>query len=447
MTKKTLLYNDAVKIAAPPGFSAMIKPVGAQCNLQCSYCYYLDKKNLIDKNQKVSREIKNSLGNTLASVPGRVRNGFAIMDFGLLEQVVKQYIADTSSVEVMFVWHGGEPLLAGIDFYKRAIYLQQKYAGDKIVKNSLQTNGTLITREWAEFFAANDFLIGISIDGPEDVHNHYRVFGNKIVENNVSKSGSFDKVIRGLNLLKANNVEFNTLTVLTNYSEGKAVEIYNFLKSTGTSFMQFLPAVDFVSSPGLQNNSSIALQMPADWNISPKGYGEFMTSLFFEWLSKDVGKIFIQHFEVILGIYYGLPTTLCSYAETCGDALIVEHNGDVYSCDHFVMPENKLGNIAEKSLSKMASSLQQRDFGFSKRESLPDECFSCEFYFTCRGGCPKHRMFVPSEKFVLNNVEKSIYHLCEGHKFFLSQVESYMKKMAEMLRNGESLSQFFNTGV
>lgn len=412
MSKKTIHINDAVKITAPPGFSVMIKPVGAECNLNCGYCYYLDKKSMYNE--------------ASAQRTGR----FKIMDFDTLEQIVNQYINDTSSAEITFVWHGGEPLLAGMEFYKMAIHLQEKYSRGKIIKNALQTNGTLINRDWADFFASNDFLIGISVDGPEDIHNYYRKSGGV---------GTFARVIRGLNLLNEFNVEFNTLTVLTKISEGKAVEIYNFLKSTGTNFMQFLPAVDFVNLSAVNDNSITDCKVPADWNISPRGYGEFMSELFFEWLSKDVGNIFIQHFEVILGIYYGLPSSLCSYAETCGDSIVVEHTGDVFSCDHFVTQKNLLGNIKNCSLVKMASSLQQREFGFNKRDLLPDECFECNFLFACRGGCPKHRFPVYPKNVDSEYESPSKYFLCEGQKILLSNIGPYLDKMAKRLRNGESL--------
>lgn len=403
MTQKNLQYYDAVKITTPPGFSILIKPVGALCNLNCKYCYYLHKREILYKN----KQSKNN-----------------VMDYSVLEEVVMQYITSTSSREVTFNWHGGEPLLAGLDFYEKAMLLQNKYAAGRAIKNTLQTNGTLINEQWAQFFAKNNFLIGISIDGPEDIHNYYR--------NNSIGEGSFAKVMRGIEYLRSYNVEFNTLTVITDYSESKALEIYDFLKSIGTSFMQFLPAVDFEKNYSSNNLDQDISYIPSSWSVSSLGYGLFMHEIFLEWISKDIGKIFIQLFEVVLGIYYGLTPTLCTFAQTCGDSIVVEHNGDVFSCDHFVTKDNFIGNISKETLLKMATSYKQREFGFAKRDTLPIECFSCDYFFACHGGCPIQRS---------PNQINSKYYLCEGQKYFLANTEPYMKKMADLLKQGKSPSE------
>ncbi len=397
-----ITFNDALKCRSPVAFSSMVKPVGSVCNLSCKYCYYLDKAKSI--------------------YGGRV----PVMSHNLLEEYIRQYISANEMPEVSFVWHGGEPLLAGLDFYRKAVTLQRKYASGKTIVNSLQTNGILLNTDWASFFHDNKFLIGLSLDGPLDIHDACRI-------NNAGRP-SFEKVIEAAELMKRRKVEFNTLSVVSKVSEGRGAEVYRFLKSVGSRFMQFLPAVEIVDNP--QNGSSgrpvitCPGTMPskiASWSVSAMGYGTFMTDIFDEWVVNDVGSCFVQAFDTTLALWAGVKPGLCSYSETCGDALIVEHNGDVYSCDHFVYPEFKLGNIMEDDLVSLYKSPKQFQFGINKRNTLPRYCLRCRYYFACRGECPKHRFLISETG------ESGLNALCEGYRHYFSHVEPYMDYMTYLL--------------
>ena len=398
--KNYITFNDAVKSRAPAAFSSMVKPLGSACNLNCRYCYYLDKAPTIYNDHQ------------------------PVMTFEVLEEYIHQYIEGNEVPEVTFVWHGGEPLMAGLEFYKKAVLFQRKHASGKIIVNSLQTNGILLNADWARFFHDNRFLIGISIDGPRDIHDTYRV--------NKAGRPSFDKAIAAVNLMKQYGVEFNTLSVVTNLSEGRGAEVYKFLKSIGSRFMQFLPAVEhqlvggdhikaIIVKPGTQGF------VMAPWSVSALGYGKFLADIFDVWVINDVGKYFVQTFDMTLAQWVGAKPGLCVYSETCGDALIVEHNGDVYSCDHFVYPEFKLGNILETDLISLYHSPKQFQFGINKRNALPRYCQRCKYYFACRGECPKHR-FLKTE-----TGEYGLNALCEGFKYYYNHVEPYMEYMKILL--------------
>lgn len=406
MAKKDYItFNDALKSRAPSAFSSMIKPMGSACNLNCAYCYYLDKAHTIyEDNQPV-------------------------MSYEILEKYIIQYISGNEVPEVTFVWHGGEPLLAGIDFYRKAVELQKRYASGKTIINSLQTNGIMMNADWARFFHENRFLIGISIDGPKDIHDAYRV--------NKAGRPSYEKVMGAISLMKQYGVEYNTLSVVTNLSEGRGAEVYRFLKSIGSRFMQFLPVVEHVykseryerpvmAAPGAEGSTM------APWSVSALGYGKFMTDIFDEWVVGDVGTYFVQAFDMTLAQWVGAKPGLCVYSETCGDALIVEHNGDVYSCDHFVYPEFKLGNILETDLFNLYRSPKQFQFGVNKRNTLPRYCQRCKYYFACRGECPKHR-FLKTE-----TGEYGLNALCEGFKHYYRHVEPYMVYMSTLLSQKKS---------
>jgi uncharacterized protein len=350
------------------------------------------------------------------------------MSYELLEEYIRQYIEMNTAPVVTFIWHGGEPLLAGMDYYKKALELQKKYAGEKKIENSLQTNGLLVNEEWCNFFRDNNFLIGISIDGPEDIHDAYRrTRGNQ---------PSFKKVMNAIELMSRQKVEYNTLSVVNNLSEGRGVEAYRFLKSIGSHFMQLLPAVEYAVTS--ENGREVIVPPNTEgakitnWSVSPKGFGQFLCSIFDEWVISDVGEYFVQLFDATLAQWVGVPPGLCSLSETCGDALAVEHNGDVYSCDHFVYSQYKLGNIMEVDLLTMLKSKEQFKFGLDKRNNLPRECLRCQYYFACRGECPKHRFDVSK------NGEKNMNVLCEGYKMFFNYVEPYMKYMAELLSQRRS---------
>lgn len=398
--KNYITFHDALKSGAICAFSSMVKPLGSACNLNCAYCYYLDKAPVIYEN----RQIK--------------------MSFKILEEYIRQYIEANKVPEVTFVWHGGEPLMAGLEFYRKAIELQKKYASGKVIINTLQTNGILMNADWCKFFHDNRFLIGLSIDGPRAIHDAYRV--------NIVGRPSFDKAIAAVGLMKKHGVEYNTLTVVSNLSEDHGAEVYHFLKSIGSRFMQFLPAAEYIrtdmnlgrsviSKPGTEGASM------APWSVSALGYGKFMTDIFDEWVINDVGEYFVQAFDMTLAQWVGVKPGLCVYCETCGDALVVEHNGDVYSCDHFVYPEFKLGNILESELAELYQSPKQFQFGINKRNALPRYCMSCKYYFACRGECPKHR-FLYTDK-----GEYGLNALCEGFKHYFRHVEPYMEYMSSML--------------
>lgn len=396
-----LTFNDALKIQGPKAFLAMTKPVGSTCNLNCTYCYYLDKERFY--------------GNKQETLP-----------YSLLDTYIKEYIETNQVPVVSFVWHGGEPLLAGIDFYKKVIEFQAKYnPTGKTIENAIQTNATLINDDWCRFFKKNNFLVGVSIDGPKSIHDTYRL--------NKAGFSSFDRTIRGIELLKKHKVEFNTLTVVNNLSEGEGRKIYKFLKSIGSQYMQFLPAVDFISdksiadrpiivSPLIDNVSSLA-----PWSVSSTGYGQFLIDVFNEWVVNDVGSYYIQIFDLTLGSWFGYEPSVCSYCETCGNNIAVEHNGDVYSCDHFVYPEHNIGNIKEKSISEILSSNKQIEFGINKRNTLSRECLRCEYYFACGGECPKHRHIL-----TLDGEKK--FALCDGIKMYYKHTEPYMKYMVDLLK-------------
>ncbi len=384
-------------------FHIMTKPTGSICNLDCEYCFYLEKEKLYpDKTEWA-------------------------MNDEVLESYIKQYIASQKTGEVNFTWQGGEPALLGVDYFRTVIEIEKKYSGGKKISNSFQTNGVLLNDEWCEFFAENNFLIGLSIDGPEEIHNKYRIY----------KGGqpSFKDVMRAIELLKKHNVEFNTLTCVQKDNSYKAKEVYSFLKEVGSGFMQFIPIVERQAKP--DGRTSLSLVSPeyegdaqvTDWSVEPLQYGKFLTEIFDEWVLKDVGKVFVQIFDVALEVWYGMKASLCVFNEICGNAMALEHNGDLYSCDHYVYPENKLGNIVTDGLEKIATSSQQIKFGMDKKIKLPAYCEQCEYKFICNGECPKHRFIKTPDG------EDGLNYLCEGYKYFFSHIDPYMRFMVNELNN------------
>lgn len=398
--KKALTFGDALKSNRPTAFSTMVKPIGSACNLDCHYCYYLDKAEIYQKHEPR-------------------------MSFEMLEEYTRQYIAANDVPLVTFCWHGGEPLMTGLDYYRKAVEFQQKYRGDKQIDNTLQTNGTLVTQEWCDFFRENNFLVGVSIDGPRDIHDAYRL--------NKGGQPTFDKVVAAIELMARSGVEYNTLSTINNLSEGRGAEVYRFMKSLGSRYMQFLPVLEHVVDvPGSSRGAivapgSVANSHLAEWSVSSVGFGRFMNDVFDEWVLSDVGQYYVQLFDVALAQWVNVQPGLCSFGETCGDAMVVEHNGDVYSCDHFVYPKYKLGNIMEQELAELIKSPGQFSFGINKRNTLPAECLRCKYYFACRGECPKHRFDVSPSG------EQGMNALCAGYRAFFSHVEPYMKYMAQML--------------
>jgi uncharacterized protein len=343
----------------------------------------------------------------------------------MLEHFIKEYIAANDVPDVFFNWHGGEPLLAGLDFYKKAIILQRKYGEGKKIHNTLQTNATLITREWAEFFRANGFLIGVSLDGPQKVHDAYR--GGK------GGASVFERVRRGMFELYRAGVQYNVMTTVNKQSEGKALEIYQFLKSAGTRFIQFMPVVEHVKN-GLIVSPDTSGARLAPWSVTAVGFGKFLCDIFDYWIRHDVGKVFVNQFDAALACWCGVQPGLCAMAETCGGNSVIEHNGDLYPCDHFVYNDYKIGNVLQTDLRTLMNSSKQVKFGIDKRSGLPQKCFRCRWFFACHGECPKHR-FNTTDK-----GETGLNALCEGYEMFFSHIAPYMEEMKKLLMSGRPAS-------
>lgn len=400
--KSSILFTDALKLRRPNAFNVMLKPAGPLCNLNCAYCYYLEKSKLYSnlRQMRMSEE--------------------------LLENFTKQFIEAHQVPVVSFTWQGGEPTLMGLDFFRKAIEYQKKYAGGKQIENAFQTNGTRLNDDWCKFFSDNNILVGISIDGEEHTHNRYRT--------TFTGSPTFRRVMKGIELLHKNRVEFNTLSVVTDYSSKFASETYRFLKKIGSGFMQFLPVVERVSD---DSGETLRLVDPAypkrakvtEWSVKPKDFGEFLITIFDEWVRTDVARYYVQIFDATLANYVGENPGLCVFNDTCGDALVMEHNGDLFSCDHFVYPEYFLGNITQTPLIDLVKSQQQFDFGINKRNKLPRYCLKCDVRFACHGECPKHRILDSPDG------EPGLNYLCEGYKMFYHHVGPYMEFMAKELQN------------
>ncbi len=349
------------------------------------------------------------------------------MNEQVLEKFIDEYIASQNVPAVQFVWHGGEPTMLGLDYYRKILDLQSKYNRGRNIENVLQTNGTLLDDDWCRFFRDNHFLIGISIDGPEHIHDRYR--------KNKAGQPSFAKVMQGLELLVKHKVEFNTLSVVNDYNAQFPLETYRFLKSTGSRYMQFTPIVERIAThvPGnvlhLLAGSDHKESLLAPWSVKALDYGHFLCEIFDDWVLHDVGTYFVPTFDSILANWVGSMTSICVHAETCGHAGAIEHNGDVFACDHYVFPEYKLGNIHTDSLVSMMYSPRQIEFGQAKRNNLPGQCRECEYLFACNGECPKNRIIKTSTG------EAGLNYLCGGLKLFYAHVAPYMDFMAEELTN------------
>jgi uncharacterized protein len=386
-------------------FHVLAKPIGPICNLNCRYCFYLEKSMLY---------------------PNKSQMSDWILQESVLEEYIRQYIQSQQISTVCFAWQGGEPTLLGIDYFSKVVVLQQKYADGKRIENTLQTNGILLNDQWCEFLARNHFLVGLSIDGPRYLHDRYRV----------DKGGkpSFEKVIQGIGCLKKYNVEFNTLTVVQRHNSHHPREIYRFLKEVGSGYMQFIPIVERISDSRAPNALLLVSSQSArpasisDWSVDPSQYGRFLCAIFDDWVRNDVGKVFVQLFDVALEAWIGMESSLCVFRRTCGAAAVIEHNGDIYSCDHYVYPENKLGNIMDQPLASMLRSSRQVRFGMDKSDRLPQQCRECNVLFACNGECPRHRFMRAL------NGEDSLNYLCPSYKLFFEHIHPYMEFMAAELR-------------
>lgn len=379
----------------------MTKPAGSLCNLACTYCYYTEKSKLYTDNPK------------------------HVMSDELLERFIREYMDSQTGPDVLFTWHGGETLMRPLSFYQKAVRLQQQYARGRRVENALQTNGTLLTDEWCRFLHDEQWLVGISIDGPQEFHDEYRV--------NRQGRPSFVQVMKGIRLLNKHQVEWNAMAVVNDFNADYPLDFYHFFKEIGCRYLQFTPVVEriyrhpdgrILASP--QEGAEAAL---ADFSVTPKQWGHFLCSIFDEWVTQDVGSTFIQLFDATLANWVGVQPGLCSMAETCGHAGVMEFNGDVYSCDHFVFPEYKLGNLQRQSLVEMMYSPRQLAFGQAKRDSLPRQCRECEYLFACHGECPKNRFATTADG------EAGLNYLCEGYHRFFQHVAPYMDFMKEELKN------------
>ena len=378
----------------------MLKPVGSKCNLDCDYCYYLEKENLFTTKNQVMSET-------------------------LLERFIQQYIESQTTPHVMFTWHGGETLMRPLSFYKKAVELQKKHAGGRQIDNSIQTNGTLLNDSWCEFFKENNFLVGISIDGPKEFHDEYRR----------DKMGrpSFHRVMKGIKLLQKHEVEFNCLAVVNDYNVDYPLEFYNFFKEIGCKYVQFSPIVERIRKDNLLLKLATAKEKANEVDLAPytvpaDKWGNFLCAVFDEWIKEDVGKMYIQIFDSTLANWVGEQPGVCTMAKTCGHAGAMEFNGDVFSCDHFVFPEYRLGNINDKTIAAMMYSDEQLKFGNDKFDTLPQQCRECDFLFACYGECPKNRFI--KDKYG----NEGLNYLCQGFYKFFSHVAPYMDFMKKELQ-------------
>lgn len=391
--------NDNIANPFAKPLYVMLKPAGAHCNLACKYCHYLEKNKLYPTAQR------------------------HLMSDEMLEQFTREYIEAQTMNQVLFTWHGGEPLLRSIDFYRKALSLQQKYAGGRRIDNVIQTNGTLLTDEWCEFFAQNHWLVGISIDGPQPDHDHYRL--------TAAGKPSWKKVMQGIKLLKKHGVEWNAMAVVNAYNANHPLEFYRFFKENGCQFLQFTPIVERLTRhedgrtlASLADKDEISL---SEASVAPEQWGYFLCAIFDEWVRKDVGKIFVEIFDCTLANWMGISPGICAYSKECGHAGVMEHNGDVYSCDHFVFPEYKLGNIRDHSLIDMLYGEQQQEFSRLKHSSLPRQCKECDMEFACHGECPKNRFM--KDKYG----DSGLNYLCPGYYHYYQHVAPYMDYMKQEL--------------
>ncbi len=385
----------------------LVKPAGPDCNLRCGYCFYLEKSALFNKK-------------AACRMPDIV-----------LEHYTRSYIASQPFREVEFAWQGGEPTLLGVDFFRRAVALQKKYGEGRVINNAIQTNGTLLDDEWCAFLAQEKFLVGLSVDGPKQIHDRYRT--------DAAGNGSFDKVMKGLACMKKHGVEFNALTCITRESAEEGLQIYRFLRENGFQFMQFIPIVErhpdaadaqiglsLGGPPETVSGDHQPEMMP--FSVQPEGYGTFLIDIFDEWVRHDVGKIFVNHFDVALAAWTGANPPLCVNSRICGSALAVEHDGAVYACDHFVYPSHLRGNVMTDDLVQLIRDRRQQAFGMQKQEGLTQDCKQCRYLRACHGGCLKHRINRT------DSGETGHNYLCAGYRRFYEHVAPYMEQMAALLQ-------------
>ncbi|MDJ0791140.1 MAG: anaerobic sulfatase maturase [Acidimicrobiia bacterium] len=409
---------------APPAFHLLAKPTGPICNLDCEYCFFLSKEMLY---------------------PG---DRFRMAD-EMLDEYIRQILEAHRTPDVTIAWQGGEPTMMGLDFFRRSVELAEQHRKPwQRIQYSIQTNGVLLNDRWAEFFKENDFLVGLSVDGPKELHDAYRVDKRGI--------GSFDRVMAGYEHLKAAAVEVNVLCTIHAANQDHGLEVYRFFRDDmGVQFIQFIPIIERTTETLLplanlgwsterKEKRPLYIQQgtrTTDRTVGAEAYGQFLIDVFDEWVKHDVGEVYVQMFDVALANWHGEPPGLCIFSETCGLALALEHNGDLYSCDHYVEPEHLLGNITETPMIELVASDQQRAFGLAKRETLPQFCLDCDVRFACHGGCPRNRFTTTPDG------EEGLNYLCPSYKDFFHHIDPAMKMMSRLLRQGRAPAEIMKLGV
>ncbi len=392
-----------------PGIHVLAKPIGPACDIACDYCFYLEKHALYGKGENFR-------------MPDEVLSAY-----------IRQYVEAQPTPVVEFVWHGGEPTMLGIEFFKKVVELQQPFKGRKEIKNALQTNGLRLTDEWCSFFKANDFFIGVSLDGPKEIHDTYR--------KDRKGQSTFDRVMRGVRLLQKHGVDYNILACVGRETAYRPLEVYHFFKSEGVEFIQFTPIVERVPdaqtkdrglwlAPPARLNAEEPNAQVTPWTVEPEKYGDFLIAIYEEWVRRDVGTIFVMNFEWALNAWIGNPSPVCIFSRQCGRAVAIEHNGDVFACDHYVYPEYRLGNVRDDDLAHMVDASVAGGFGPHKETTLHRWCHECDVLNACWGGCPKHR-FMQSPY-----GEPGLHYLCAGYKKFFTHIRKYLQPMAQLLENG-----------
>jgi uncharacterized protein len=396
------------------GLHIVTKPIGPVCNLGCSYCFYLEKQALFDtgENYRMSDEV--------------------------LATFIRSYITTQATPVVEFVWQGGEPTLLGIDFFRRVVELQSPFTADKTITNSLQTNGTLLNDKWCVFLKQHNFMVGISLDGPREIHDRYRC--------DHQGNGSFDEVMRGLKLLQKHGVEYNVMATVAGETTHQPLEVYHFFKELGVEFIQFVPVIERLPANDEQD-LGLNLAGPAaldreelntkvtPWTVIPEEYADFLIAIYEDWVRNDVGRTFVMNFEWALNAWIGNPSSICIHAKQCGRSLVIEHNGDLFACDHYVYPQFRLGNILTDGLAAMVEASLQTGFGVHKESSLPRWCLECDVLAACQGGCPKHRFSLSPQ------TEPGLHYLCAGYRKFFLHIRKYLHAMTTLLGNGFPASE------
>jgi uncharacterized protein len=392
------------------GLHVLAKPIGPVCDINCDYCFYLEKRALFGSTEHYR-------------MPDEV-----------LAAYIQQYVESQPTPVVEFVWHGGEPTLLGVDFFRKVVELQEPYRDKKQIRNNLQTNGLHLDDDWCEFFKANDFFIGLSLDGPEDIHNRYR--------KDRRGRGTFERVMQAVRLLQEHRVEFNALACIGRETAYRPLDVYRFFRDAGIRYIQFTPVVERM--PGQEAaDLGLSLEMPAQisreepnrkvtpWTVEPERYGDFLIAIYEEWVRRDVGEMFVMNFEWVLTAWLGEPSPVCIFAQQCGRAVAMEHDGSVFACDHYVYPEYRLGNVLSDNLGEMVERSVASGFGPHKEAALPRTCRECDVRNACWGGCPKHRFTLSAEG------EPGLHYLCAGYKKFFRHTRKYLQAMATLLENGQ----------